>query len=208
VERGLSDVQAALDGTGEVSPQQAMLFVRLLDKVLPRTRKAPKEEPGTSWVRSLSVADLKRLLAETLGEAPQDPPPVPVPSKAELARERERRYQREYERRHPELRQRRAAANARRFASTRELGQRIKARKAHEAPPEPWSRAQDDAARSAMRAQVAKEKRRAAEREVRGMLEILSAQDRPGGGLGRYAASGEPIQDRYLGTCAEGRKSG
>ena len=80
VERGLSDVEGALDGTGEVSPQQAALFLKLLDKVLPRTRKAPKEEPEASWIRSLSVADLQRLLAETLGEA------SPAPARATLPR--------------------------------------------------------------------------------------------------------------------------
>jgi hypothetical protein len=48
VERALADMQAVLDGAKEVSPQQAMLFLKLLDKVLPRTRKAPKEEPETS----------------------------------------------------------------------------------------------------------------------------------------------------------------
>jgi hypothetical protein len=205
VERGLSDVQAVLDGTKKASPQQVALFLKLLDKVLPRARKAPKEEPETSWVRSLSVADLQRLLAETLGEAPPAPAPPPAPTKAELAAERERQYRQDYERRHPELRQRRAEANAKRYASTRELGQRIKARKAHEAPGEPWTREQDNAARSAMRAQVAKEKRREAERQIRRTLEIMSAQDRH---RVRYAAGGDPIQDRYLGTCAEGWKTG
>ena len=144
VERALADMQAVLDGTKEASPQQVALFLKLLDKVLPTTRKAPNDEPekkDTSWVRSLSVADLQRLLAETLGEAPPAPAPPPAPTKAELAAERERQYQQGFERRHPELRQRRAEANAKRFASTRELGQRIKARKAAEPPDGPWSRA-------------------------------------------------------------------
>jgi len=205
VERALADMQAVLDGTKEASPQQAMLFLKLLDKVLPRTRKPPKEEPGTSWVRSLSLADLKRLLAETLGEVPPAPAPPPAPTKAELAAERSRAYMREYERRHPELRQRRADANARRYASKKRLGARIKARKALEAPKGPWTREQDDTARSVMRAQVAKEKRREAERQIRRTMEIMSAQDRH---RVRYAAGGEPIQDRYLGTCAEARKTG
>ncbi len=207
VERALADMQAVLDGTKEASAQQVKLFLKLLDKVVPQMRKAPEEEPekeGTSWVRSLSLADLERLLSETLGEAPPAPVPPPAPTKAELAAERERQYQQDYERRHPELRQRRAEANAKRFTSTRELGQRIKARKAAEPPDEPWSREQDDAARRALQSQVAKEKRRGAEREVRRMLEIMSAQDRH---RARYAAGGDPIQDRYLGTCAEGRKS-
>ena len=144
VERALADMQAVLDGTKEASAQQVMLFLKLLDKVVPQMRKAPEEEPekeGTSWVRRLSLADLQRLLAETLGEAPPAPAPPPAPTKAELAAERERQYQHDYERRHPELRQRRAEANAKRFASTRELGQRIKARKASEPPEGPWSRA-------------------------------------------------------------------
>jgi hypothetical protein len=200
-------MQDVLDGTKEANRQQAALFLRLLDKVLPRTRKAPKEEPERSWVGRLSVADLKRLLAETLGETPPAPAPPPAPTEAELAAERSRAYMREYERRHPELRQRRAEANAKRFASTRELGQRIKARKAHEAPPEPWSRAQDDAARSAMRAQVAKEKRRGAERQARRTMEILSAQDRHAArldwGRGRRAVGRDGSQDRHFGTCAE-----
>jgi hypothetical protein len=209
VERALVDMQAVLDGTKEASPRRAALFLKLLDKVLPRMRKAPKEEPETSWVRSLSVADLQRLLVETLGEAPPAPAPPPAPTKAELAAERERQYQQDYGRRHPELRQRRAAANARRYASTRGLGQRIKARKAAEPPGEPRTRAQDDAARSAMRAQVAKEKRREAERQIRRTLEIMSAQDRHAARLDwsrdRHGAGLDGSQDRYFGTCAERR---
>jgi hypothetical protein len=209
VERGLSDAQAALDGTGEVSPQQAILVVKVLDKVLPRTLKAPKEEPETSWIRSLSVADLQRLLAETLGEAPPAPAPPPAPTKAELAAERERAYVREYERRHPELRQRRAAANARRYSSVKKVGARIRARKATEPAEAPWSRTQDDAARAAMRAQVARERRREAERQVRRTLEIMEAQDRRAARLDwsrdRHAVGRDGSRDRYFGTCAERR---
>jgi hypothetical protein len=211
VERALADMQAVLDGTKEASPQQVALFLKLLDKVLPHTRKAPKEEPeteGTSWVRSPSAADLQRLLGETLGEAPPAPAPPPAPTKAELTAERERQYQQSYRRQHPQLQKRRAAAHARRYSSKKQLGERIKARKASEPPEGPWTREQDDAARRALQSQVAKEKRREAEREIRRTLEIMSAQDRPGGCLGRYAAGGDLIQDRYLGTCAEGRKSG
>jgi hypothetical protein len=208
VERALPDMQAVLDGTRQVSPQQLALFLKVLSRVLPRARDASSAEPekrDTSWVRSLSVADLERLLAETLGEAPPAPAPLPVPTKAELAAERERQYQQDYERRHPELRQQRAVANAKRCASVKKVAARIQARKAAGPPEVRWSRTQDDAARAAMRAQVEKEKRRGAEREVRRMLEIMSAQDRH---RVRYAPGGDPIQDRYLGTCAEGRKSG
>jgi hypothetical protein len=209
VERGLSDAQAVLDGTKKASPQQVALFLRLLAKVLPRTRKAPNEEPATSWVGSLTVADLRRLLAETLGEAPPAPAPAPPPTKAELAAERERKYQQDYERRHPELRQRRAAANARRYASVKKVAARIRARKATQPPDKPWTREHDGAARSAMRAQVAKEKRREAERQARKTMEIMSAQDRLAARLDwrrdRYAAGQDGSQDRYFGTCAERR---
>ena len=157
VERALAEMQAVLDGTRQASPQQVALFLKVLSKALPRARDAPSAEPekrDTSWVRSLSVADLQRLLSETLGEAPPAPASPPAPTKAELAAERERHYQQDYERRHPELRQRRAEANAKRYASMKELGARIKARKAAEPPEEPWTREQDDAARSAMRARL------------------------------------------------------
>jgi hypothetical protein len=172
VERGLADVQAALDGTGEVSPQQAMLFVKLLDKMLPRMRKAPKEEPeseDTSWARSLSVADLKRMLAETLGEeGTLDDSSASAPAAPEPYCERDRReYFKNYESLHPERNRQREEARRRRQKSLAEVRERIQARKARESAEIMPTRAEDNAKRCGLAWQVKKQRWREAERQIR-----------------------------------------
>jgi hypothetical protein len=130
VELGLSDVCDVLDGRKVWSAQQTKLFLVLLDKVVPNDTGAFLMRPvrdDAPRIENFSLADLERMLAEALGEAPPTPAPPPAPTKAELAAERERQYQQGYERRHPELRQRRAVANARRYSSLKKVGARIQA---------------------------------------------------------------------------------
>jgi hypothetical protein len=162
VERGLSDVQAALDGTREVSPQQAAVFVKLLDKVLPRAGKAIETWPesyGTPLFDNLTVADLKRMLAETLGEEGTiDDSSAIVAAAPEPYREQDRReYYLKYEREHPERKKTREEGRHRRQKSLEGVRARIRARKAREAAEIMPTRAEDDAERRALARRVKRE---------------------------------------------------
>jgi hypothetical protein len=197
VERGLSDVQAALDGTGEVSPQQAMLFVKLLDKVLPRTRKAPKEEPETSWVGSLSVADLQRLLAETLGEEDllDDSSATAQAARAPYCERDRREYFRNYESLHPGRKKQREEGRRRRQKSLAEVRARIQARKARQAAEIMPTRAEDNAKRCGLAWKARRQRWLAAERQIKQAQKRKGSRDRHAGP--RQARCPDPRQSDH-----------
>lgn len=177
IEQGMSDVRGVLDGTKKWDTQQVDLFIKLLGKVVPNISEAFHERlhrDDAPRIESASRADLERMLAEALGEAVEEEPKTAAP---DLGAAPGREYMEEYERRHPELKQRRAAANVRRYANKKRLGERIKARKASEPPEGPWTRKQDDGARLRMQHQVAKERLREAQRQMRRALDKAVGQD-------------------------------
>ena len=169
VERALADMQAVLDGTKEASPQQVALFLKLLDKVLPRTRKAPIEEPETSWVRSLSVADLQRLLAETLGEEDllDDSSATAQAARAPYCERDRREYYLKYEREHPERKKQREEGRRRRQKTMMEVRERIQARKARQAAEIMPTRAEENAKRCGLAWKARRQRWLEAERQIR-----------------------------------------
>jgi hypothetical protein len=146
-----------------------MLFLRLLDKVLPRARKAPKEEPDTSWVRSLSVGDLQGLLAETLGEEEiLDDSSATAQAAPEPYRERDRReYFKNYESLHPERKRQREDTRRKRQKTMMEVRERIQARKARQAAEIMPTRAEDNAKRCGLAWKARRQRWLEAERQIR-----------------------------------------
>jgi hypothetical protein len=171
VELGLSDVEAALDGTRDVSPQQAVVFLKLLDKVLPRAGKAIErwlESNGTPLIDSLSVADLERMLAETLGEERvlHDSCATARAAPAPYCERDRREYFRNYERQHPERKKQREQIRRRRQKSLIEVRARIQARKAREAAEIMPTRTEDKAKRCGLAWKVKRQRWHEAERRI------------------------------------------
>ncbi len=127
VQDNLSLAQEVPEGTAEWSPRQVSLFLGLLNKVMPPAVELPPEPEGDTDLRNASVADLERMLAETLnqdgiaGDSAASTPTVPQPT-----RERDRReYFRTYERQHPERKKQREEIRRRRQKSLTEVRERI-----------------------------------------------------------------------------------
>ena len=60
--------QEVLDGRIKCNSRQTLLFLRLLNKVIPPAVEPQPEPEGNINLPNFSVADLRRMLAETLGE--------------------------------------------------------------------------------------------------------------------------------------------
>jgi hypothetical protein len=209
VQDNLSLAQEVLGGTAEWSPRQVSLFLGLLNKVIPPAGELWPEPDRDADLRNASVADLKRMLAEVLGEdgMPEDSL-ASAPAIVEPSRERDRReYFKSYEARHPERREQRKENHRRRKLSLAEVRRRIQARKAGRPAETMPKRVEDEAKRRALARSATKKPWPEVEREIRLAQETKAARrrgrrlalqgERPGvvqpeGAAGRLHSGGPP----------------
>jgi hypothetical protein len=168
VQDNLSLAREVLEGKTVWTPRQITLFLGILNKVLPA---AVEPQPGPEVNNDppdFSVADLRRMLAEVLGEEEIDGSSATAPAAPEPYCERDRRdYFKRYESQHPDRKQQREEARRRRQKSLVAVRTRIGARKAGEAAETMPARAEDDAERRALARRAKRQRWHEVERQIR-----------------------------------------
>jgi hypothetical protein len=183
VQEDLSLAREVLEGKIKWNTPQTVLFLRLLNKVIPPAVEPQPEPGGNTNLPNFSVADLRRMLAETLGgDGMPEGDLASAPAAPEPYRERDRReYYKNYESLHSERKKQREEGRRRRQKSLAEVRARIRARKAREAAEIVPTRAEDDAERRALARRVKKERWQKAEREIRQAQKRKGSRDRHAG---------------------------
>jgi hypothetical protein len=209
VEDNLSLAREVLEGKIKWKTPQTVLFLRLLNKVLPPAVEVQPKPDGDTYLRNASLADLERMLAETLGgDGMPKGDLASAPAVPEPARERDRRaYFKNYERQHPERKKQREEIRRRRQKSLMEVRARVQTRKAAQAVEIMPTRAEDEAKRRALARSATKKQWPEVEREIRLAQETKAARrrswrlalqgERPGavepeGAEGRLRSGGPP----------------
>jgi hypothetical protein len=169
VQDNLSLAREVLEGKIKWNTPQTVLFLRLLNKVIPPAVEPwPESEKNTNRP-NFSGADLKRMLAETLGEeGTLADSPVAVPAARAPYCERDRReYFKNYESLHPGRKRQREEGRRRRQKSLAEVRARIQARKAGQAAEIMPTRAEDNAKRCGLAWKARRQRWLEAERQIR-----------------------------------------
>jgi len=169
VQDNLSLAREVLEGKIKWNTPQTVLFLRLLNKIIPPAVEPQPEPEGNTDPPNFSVADLRRMLAETLGEeGTLDDSSAIAAAAPEPYRERDRReYFKNYESLHPERKRQREDARRRRQKSLAEVRARIQARKAREAAEIMPTRAEDNAKRCGLAWKARRQRWLEAERQIR-----------------------------------------
>jgi hypothetical protein len=176
VQDNLSLAREVLEGKIKWNTPQTVLFLRLLNKVIPPAVEPQPEPEGNTNLPNFSVADLRRMLAETLGEeGTLDESSAITAVAPEPYRERDRReYFKNYENLHPGRNRQREEGRRRRQKTLVEVRARIQARKARQAAEIMPTRAEDNAKRCGLAWKARRQRWLEAERQIR------QAQERKG----------------------------
>jgi hypothetical protein len=199
VQEDLSLARDVLEGKIKWNTPQTVLFLRLLNKVIPPAVEPQPEPEGNTNLPNFSVADLRRMLAETQGEeGTLDDSSATAQAAAEPYCERDRReYFKNYESLHPGRKRQREEGRRRRQKSLAEVRARVQARKAGQAAEIMPTRAEDNAKRCGLAWKARRQRWLEAERQIRQAQKRKGSRHRHAGP--RQAASPENAGPRQPG---------